>query len=266
MRNFISRWGVILLLLALAAPSQAQVTPTDPKEMLRRANALYNLGRFAEAAKQYEELFVLRSDQTVLLYNIGQSYRQAGDTEKAVFFYRRYLSTTPDARNREDVEARIAALERVMAEQKKAQAMPPQDVEPVDTKPGKKAVATAPAGKRAPKAEPKPEPKPPATTPTTTTPTTTAATAEPKPETSPAAATTGPAAPKTEARTDLTAQQPAPEPKTASTPVYKKWWLWTIVGGVVLVGAGVGAGVAVASSPPSFNPTFGEFSKTLWSF
>ena len=36
----------------------------------------------------------------------------------------------------------------------------------------------------------------------------------------------------------------APE---AKTPIYKKWWLWTIVG-VVVVGAGVGAGVGVALS------------------
>jgi tetratricopeptide (TPR) repeat protein len=33
------------------------------------------------------------------------------------------------------------------------------------------------------------------------------------------------------------------------TPLYKKWWLWTIVG-VVVVGASVGAGVGVATSSP----------------
>jgi len=37
------------------------------------------------------------------------------------------------------------------------------------------------------------------------------------------------------------------------TPIYKKWWLWTIVG-VVVVGAAVGTGVGIALSKPS-HPT-----------
>ncbi len=42
----------------------------------------------------------------------------------------------------------------------------------------------------------------------------------------------------------------SPAPSTSrfsSTPIYKKWWLWTIVG-VVVVGGAVGAGVAVGVS------------------
>ncbi len=37
-------------------------------------------------------------------------------------------------------------------------------------------------------------------------------------------------------------------------PVYKKWWLWTIVG-VVVVGGAVGAGVGIALSGASFKKT-----------
>ncbi|HWE31443.1 MAG TPA: hypothetical protein VHB97_25740 [Polyangia bacterium] len=36
----------------------------------------------------------------------------------------------------------------------------------------------------------------------------------------------------------------------ARTPVYKKWWLWTIVG-VVVAGAAVGVGVGLAESSPA---------------
>ena len=54
----------------------------------------------------------------------------------------------------------------------------------------------------------------------------------------------------------------APEPaKAEPTPVYKKWWLWTAVGGgaAVILAVGVGAGVA-ASSRPGFSPaTFPDF-------
>jgi tetratricopeptide (TPR) repeat protein len=61
----------------------------------------------------------------------------------------------------------------------------------------------------------------------------------PPTETAPPAATT-PAAPS------------APEAEH-HTPIYKKWWLWTIVG-VVVVGAAVGTGVGIAASKPS-HPT-----------
>jgi tetratricopeptide (TPR) repeat protein len=49
---------------------------------------------------------------------------------------------------------------------------------------------------------------------------------------------------------------PAPAP-VAHTPVYKKWWLWTIVG-VVAAGAAVGIAVGVTSqSGPTFNADLG---------
>jgi tetratricopeptide (TPR) repeat protein len=45
------------------------------------------------------------------------------------------------------------------------------------------------------------------------------------------------------------------KPASKSTPAYKKWWLWTVVG-VVAVGAAVGIGVGVtASQQSSFSPT-----------
>jgi hypothetical protein len=44
-------------------------------------------------------------------------------------------------------------------------------------------------------------------------------------------------------------------------PVYKKWWLWTIVVGVVAVGVGVGLGVGLTSSAgyPGTMATNGTF-------
>jgi tetratricopeptide (TPR) repeat protein len=64
----------------------------------------------------------------------------------------------------------------------------------------------------------------------------------------PPAATT----PPTAAQPTAAATTPAPEAEHG-TPVYKKWWLWTIVG-VVVVGAAVGTGVGIALSKPS-HPT-----------
>jgi hypothetical protein len=42
-------------------------------------------------------------------------------------------------------------------------------------------------------------------------------------------------------------------PPTKSTPVYKKWWFWTIIGAVA-VGAGVGIYFGARSSGPTAMP------------
>jgi tetratricopeptide (TPR) repeat protein len=44
---------------------------------------------------------------------------------------------------------------------------------------------------------------------------------------------------------------------TPPTPVYKKWWFWTIIGGVVVAGASIGLAVALTQSGATFNPSLG---------
>jgi hypothetical protein len=56
------------------------------------------------------------------------------------------------------------------------------------------------------------------------------------------------------------AATPPPAPAEGQ-PVYKKWWLWTIVGGVAVVAVGVGVGVAYGSQTTSPPPShFGTIS------
>jgi tetratricopeptide (TPR) repeat protein len=69
---------------------------------------------------------------------------------------------------------------------------------------------------------------------------------QPPAVTAPAAATAAPQA---------TAVTAAPAPR--KTPVYKKWWLWTIVG-VAAAGLAVGLGVGLAPSTNGFNPSLGR--------
>ncbi len=69
-------------------------------------------------------------------------------------------------------------------------------------------------------------------------------------------ATSPPPPPSTNAAT-LTAA--APPPAQRSTPVYKRWWLWTAVGGAVAIGVGVGLGVGLGSSSSTLpGTTFGS--------
>jgi len=54
------------------------------------------------------------------------------------------------------------------------------------------------------------------------------------------------------------AAAPAPmHDAPARTPVYKKWWFWTIIGGVVVAGASIGLAVALTQSGATFNPSLG---------
>lgn len=93
----------------------------------------------------------------------------------------------------------------------------------------KKAVALLPPEP----AKPEPaRPEPADTTTTTTSTSSTAGSTAPHPEGSNAVV----------GSSVSVAAAPAPRP----TPVYKKWWLWTIVG-VVVVGAAVGTGVALGT-------------------
>jgi hypothetical protein len=49
---------------------------------------------------------------------------------------------------------------------------------------------------------------------------------------------------------------PAPAPPPARKPLYRRWWLWTIVGAVIAQGALVGAIRATPAEP--FRPTIDE--------
>lgn len=148
-----------------------------------KGTKLYDLGKYDEAAVEYEEAYKLKADPA-LLFNIGQAYRASGKISDALTAYKSYLRKVPDAPNRADVEGHIATLQHTLDEQSRPAPVP----------------------------LPVPEISPP-------------------PAASPGAA-------------DLTVSATPPAHRT---PVYKKWWLWTAVGGVVV--AGVLTGVLVATVP-----------------
>jgi tetratricopeptide (TPR) repeat protein len=75
--------------------------------------------------------------------------------------------------------------------------------------------------------------------------------AQPEPAAPPAARASEPAA------APVAIQVSAPPAAERRTPVYKKWWLWTIVG-VAAVGVGVGVGVGLAQRSPHATD-FGTF-------
>lgn len=227
MRRLTTRTWFVLLAVSLW-PMTASAEATSARVHYQQGTTYYDLGQFLDAAKEYEAAYRLRSDP-VLLFNIGQAYRLAGENEKALHAYRSYLRRVPDARNRREVKARIAMLDRLVREQARAKTSPPMNpLPPTQVESKDEPVAAAEMATNDP---------------------------------APAAATAASTVP-VEKSTETIAPQPIaaaqPEPAARATqpaaaePVYKKWWLWTIVG--VVVAAGVGASLGIAYTTPNDAP------------
>jgi tetratricopeptide (TPR) repeat protein len=159
-------WMAALACLALAAPvARAQEGSAKEKESLEearqhaaKAKVHYDLGEYKEAAEEYINVYRVKP-LPALLFNIAQSYRQAGMYEKARSFYKAYLREAPDAKNKPAIEQSIREMDELLAKEKRTKDGPPKGVkEPM----GSTAAAAAlpvktpesPAPKMAKKAEP----------------------------------------------------------------------------------------------------------------
>ena len=157
----------LALTIAIAWPSHAaaaQLTQTQKDEVklhYQRATRAYDLQKYNEAIEEYQKAYEISGDPP-MLYNIGQAYRLADQPAEAVRYYRRFLQRMPNARNREDVERKIADQEKLIEERRKAAANvtppppppPPKSPPIVEIKPP---VAPPPP----PRAEPQPPVVPP---------------------------------------------------------------------------------------------------------
>jgi hypothetical protein len=243
----VAAWiGVAPVTTPAAAADEVEGAPKhdDPKAAEARAHyeegtKAYNLGEYPRAVTEFKAAYNAKPDP-LLLYNIAQSFRLGGDAAQALFFYRSFLRNMPGAPNRKEVEGRIRTLEKQVEKQAEKQ---------VDEQ--KHEAATSPGT----------VPPAPATSPTAPAPSSGAATTTPPPPAAspgaPAATTTPPPAAALPAAVEPAArasagvdisQAPAGEPAPSSSPFYKKWWFWTGVGVVLLVGV---AAVAARDKPPS---------------
>ena len=102
---------VVLAGLAPAWSSFAADETSSAREHAQKGNAFMDLGKYPEAAAEYEAAYADKPDPALLL-NLAQAYRLAGNGEKAVFFYRKYLQHVPKSPYRADIEEKIAALEK----------------------------------------------------------------------------------------------------------------------------------------------------------
>ncbi|HEX6837487.1 MAG TPA: tetratricopeptide repeat protein [Polyangia bacterium] len=196
MGGTLTRAVLVVATLLVALPSSADETGSA-RAHFSRGTKLYDLGRYLEAAKEYEAAYEAKDDPAIL-FNIAQAYRLGRDYPDAIRAYKSFLRRVPQSDQRPQIEAHLREMQEAIDRQ---QAPPPATTPPATTPPATTAPATTPT-----------------TTPVTTTP---AASSE-------------------------------------RTPLYKKWWLWTIVGGVVVAGVVVGVTVGVLAGRDSFTPSLGK--------
>ena len=157
--------ATLSMLVASAAWAQAKPdTKTAAKEHYARGTSFYDLGRYEDAIKEFEAAYQLKNDPA-FLYNLAQSYRQAGNHERAVHFYKTYLRYVPNAKNRADIEDKIKAEEQLVAKGGGGTTTPPATTTPPPstTTPPPPGTTTPPPSLGAPNPYAPPTPPAPAT-------------------------------------------------------------------------------------------------------
>ncbi len=208
----------LLPALVLLVGLTATAAPPDPKaaqakELYESGLAHFNLQEYKQAIDDFSACYRVKPNPT-LLYNIAQANRLSDNLERALYFYQTYLRSVPNAPNRAEVEQRIASLEKLIKVHTSVTTAPPDRALGLPTDSTGAPTPTAPPPSESPHVV---EVAPPVK----------AAVAVP------------------------VAVEPS-TPPAENTPVYKKWWLWTIVGVVVVAGVGVGLGVGL-SKPSGFS-------------
>src|SRR5262245_23855602 len=114
--------GLLLFGLTLSTGEVRAEEGGTAAENEERARAHFRLGRahydngdFAQAAVEFEEAYRI-SQRAALLYNIYLAYRDANDTRNAAEALRKYLAREKNIENRGQLESRLAALDRSLAE------------------------------------------------------------------------------------------------------------------------------------------------------
>src|SRR5688572_6655498 len=123
--------AVLVASLLVVAPAQAQ-TDADAQARAHYDRALvhYNLSEWDEAIREFKKAYEL-SKAPGLLFNIAQAYRLQGNKRMVLSSYKSYLRLDPGAPNRAEVEARIAELDKAIAEDKPTGPAPRVEPKPV---------------------------------------------------------------------------------------------------------------------------------------
>ena len=223
-----------LVCVGATAYAQSPSAPADDVDIAKAhfntGEAYYEHGRFGDAAREFEEAYRL-AGKAPLLYNVGKSYDAANDFARALDAYQRFLTAAaPDNRDRDFAQKRVELLHTLVGTvaidgavegstltlDDKAAGTAPLGA-PLVVNPGRHQLSVAHEGYATFKSA----------------------------VDVPVGGAAAVAVKQTEAVKVVTVAGPAAA-REKDKPVYKKWWLWTAVGGAVVV-AGVITAVVVTS-------------------
>jgi outer membrane receptor for ferrienterochelin and colicin len=141
-------WGALVALAPVSAWADAR---TEARRHFEAGMDLIAQARFTEGVAELEEAYEILP-HPVVLYNIARALRDAGELERSLEYFRRYLDSDPEDRG--EVEAAITNLE-ARIEQEKTKPPPPPPVQP-----GEQPPPPPPPKPPPPKPEPGAEPEP----------------------------------------------------------------------------------------------------------
>lgn len=116
--------GLVAAITALPTMARADDAATA-RDAYGKGMAHYHLEEYDAAIEEWERGFRAKPAPE-FLYNIAQAYRLSKRPDKALSFYQKYLRVSPEAKNREEVEHQMAALQEVLDKQRKSAESPPQ--------------------------------------------------------------------------------------------------------------------------------------------
>lgn len=109
--------------MADATAREQDLTDQQARAHFSVGRAMYDAGRFAEAANEFQQAYDL-SRRPTLLYNLYIAYRDSSQPARARDALRQYLAEVADAPNRLLLESRLEALDAQLAadEEQRAEA------------------------------------------------------------------------------------------------------------------------------------------------
>jgi tetratricopeptide (TPR) repeat protein len=242
MRALRSSIAVVTALAILAGPiAPGAFAERDELELARQhfaaGEALFAKERYAEAMAEFAQADAI-IPSPVNSYNIALCHDRLGDVSAAVREYRAYLDALPEAPNRSEVEARIAALRAILtgAGDSAVEAPEPGDAED--------AYHQAEPAEREHERYPEREHE---------------LTEQRPPQ--------GWGAPRPgEPQRGVRGDAPAPAAQRADKPVYRSWWFWVVAGAGVYIlyniasaGSSDTGAAAIELPPPSGGMTLWRF-------
>ncbi|RLB49756.1 MAG: hypothetical protein DRI90_24285 [Deltaproteobacteria bacterium] len=102
------------LLLPGSALAQSEAAKQQARAHMQQAAAYLKAKAYDKVVEEYQAAYKL-VPKPGFLFNIGLTYEQAGEKQKALDQYRRYLKLAPNGKANAEAKARVTALERELA-------------------------------------------------------------------------------------------------------------------------------------------------------